>query len=177
MITPIRTPCGGLSSGAVCGSGGTEDALGTGRTQFVIDSRSPFVPAAELLSIDGVSSVSTSASEQEWLSAAEYCLVNDAPAVVFCERGIRSFDPNTRNLLDLGAVALLAHVYRLPVIVDPSHGTGRRDLITPLSRAALAAGATGLMLETHEQPGDALSDGPQAISPLEVGSIARHLHR
>ena len=86
-----------------------------------------------------------------------------AAAVVFCERGIRGFDDATRNLLDLGAVALLAHVHRVPVIVDPSHGAGRRDLVLPLARAALAAGAAGLMIEAHDDPRRALSDGPQAI--------------
>ena len=83
---------------------------------------------------------SMSATVEEWLLAGEYLLLHGASAVVLCERGIRSFDEHTRNLLDLGAVALLAQVHRLPVIVDPSHGTGRRDLVLPLSRAALAAG-------------------------------------
>ena len=85
--------------------------------------------------------------------AGEYLRVHGAPAVVFCERGIRGFDGATRNLLDLGAVALLAHVHRLPVVVDPSHAVGRRDLIAPLARAALAAGAAGVMIETHDDPG------------------------
>ncbi|HVY47856.1 MAG TPA: 3-deoxy-7-phosphoheptulonate synthase [Minicystis sp.] len=103
---------------------------------------------------------------EEWLSAGEYLLANGAPGVVFCERGVRGFDASTRNLLDLGAVALLANVARLPVVVDPSHGAGRRDLVLPLARAALAAGAAGVMIETHEDPGRALSDGPQAV-PLD----------
>ncbi|MBX3128510.1 MAG: 3-deoxy-7-phosphoheptulonate synthase [Polyangiaceae bacterium] len=102
---------------------------------------------------------------EEWLLAAEHCLAHGAEAVVFCERGIRSFDPSTRNLVDLGAVALLAHVHELVVVVDPSHGAGRRDLIAPLSRAALAAGAAGVMLEVHDAPGHALSDGSQALPP------------
>jgi 3-deoxy-7-phosphoheptulonate synthase len=83
------------------------------------------------------------ATVEEWLLSAEHCLVHGAPAVIFCERGIRGFDSSTRNLLDLGAVALLAEVHGLPVIVDPSHALGRRDLIPALSRAALAAGAAG----------------------------------
>jgi len=112
------------------------------------------------------------ATVEEWLSAGEYCLANGAPAVVFCERGIRSFDTSTRNLLDLGAVALLRHAYEVPVIVDPSHGLGRRDLILPLSRAAIAAGAAGLLVEVHPQPGAALSDGPQAISFEAVAELA-----
>jgi 3-deoxy-7-phosphoheptulonate synthase len=88
-----------------------------------------------------------------------------------CERGIRGFDPSTRNLVDLTAVALLANVHHLPVIVDPSHGTGRRDLILPLSRAALAAGAAGVMIETHDDPGQALSDGPQALRGPELEAV------
>jgi 3-deoxy-7-phosphoheptulonate synthase len=115
------------------------------------------------------------ATIEEWLAAAEYCLLHGASQVIFCERGIRSFDPSTRNVLDLGAVALLAKVMQLPVIVDPSHAAGRRDLIPPLARAAIAAGAAGLMLETHDDPGRALSDGPQALSQAELDSILRNL--
>jgi 3-deoxy-7-phosphoheptulonate synthase len=116
------------------------------------------------------------ATVEEWLSAAEYCLAGGAPSVVFCERGIRSFDDRTRNLLDLGSVALLRHVYDLPVIVDPSHGLGRRDLIPHLSRAAIAAGAAGLLVEVHPQPARALSDGPQALTMDEIESLAAELH-
>ena len=115
------------------------------------------------------------ATIDEWLLAAEYCLVGGAAGVVFCERGIRGFDRSTRNVLDLGAVALLAHVYHLPVIVDPSHAAGRRDLIPPLGRAGLAAGAAGLMLETHDDPGCALSDGPQALPVDEIAPILAEL--
>lgn len=104
------------------------------------------------------------ATVDEWLAAGEYCLDAGAPAVVFCERGIRSFDDRTRNLLDLASVALLRHVYGHPVIVDPSHALGRRDLVLPLGRAAIAAGASGLLIEVHPRPGAALSDGPQAVS-------------
>ena len=111
------------------------------------------------------------ATMQEWLLAAEYCLVHGAPGVVFCERGIRSFDSSTRFLLDLGAVAQLSHTHGLPVVVDPSHATGRRDLIAPLSSAALAAGAHGLMIETHEDPATALSDGPQAVLPESLFAL------
>lgn len=116
-----------------------------------------------------------SATVDEWLLAGEYLLVNGASAVVFCERGIRSFDDSTRNLLDLGAVALLAHVYHQPVMVDPSHALGRRDLIEPLSRAALAAGAAGLLLEVHDDPGCALSDGAQALSAAEFAALVARL--
>ena len=115
------------------------------------------------------------ATVEEWLLAGEYLLAAGASAVVFCERGIRSFDETTRNLLDLGAVALLAHVLRAPVVVDPSHGTGRRDLILPMGRAALAAGAAGLMIETHESPGEAKSDGPQAVPLDQIGALLRSL--
>ncbi|MCB9645898.1 MAG: 3-deoxy-7-phosphoheptulonate synthase [Deltaproteobacteria bacterium] len=115
------------------------------------------------------------ATVEEWLAAGEYCLLHGAPSVVFCERGIRSFDPSTRNLVDLGAVALLAHVHRVPVVVDPSHGTGRRDLVMPLARAAVAAGAHGVMVETHDDPGSALSDGPQAMLPDQLAALVRAL--
>jgi 3-deoxy-7-phosphoheptulonate synthase len=115
------------------------------------------------------------ATLDEWLQAGEYLLASGASSVIFCERGVRGFDESTRNLLDLGAVALLAHVHRLPVIVDPSHGAGRRDLIVPLGRAALAAGAAGLMIETHDDPPRALSDGPQAVPLADMPAMLRAL--
>lgn len=105
------------------------------------------------------------ATVEEWLLAGEYCLVHGAPSVIFCERGIRSFEPTTRNLLDLNAVAFLSHVAGVPVVVDPSHASGRRDLVPPLARAAMSAGAHGLIVEVHDDPAAALSDGPQAILP------------
>ncbi|MGK7311131.1 MAG: 3-deoxy-7-phosphoheptulonate synthase [Candidatus Longimicrobiales bacterium M2_2A_002] len=112
------------------------------------------------------------ATIEEWLLAGEYCLVHGAPGVVLCERGIRSYDASTRNLLDLGAVALLTRVHGLPVVVDPSHATGRRDLLLPLSRAAIAAGAAGIMVETHPDPGRALSDASQALPLEEFAELA-----
>lgn len=112
------------------------------------------------------------ATIEEWLLAGEYCLVHGAPGVVFCERGIRGFDASTRNLLDLGAVALLSRVHGLPVVVDPSHATGRRDLLLPLSQAAIAAGAAGIMVETHPDPGSALSDGSQALPLADFAELA-----
>jgi len=108
-----------------------------------------------------------------WLHAGEYLLSSGSAGVVFCERGIRSFDDATRNLIDMSAVALLAHVHRLPVIVDPSHGAGRRDLVLPLGRAAVAAGAAGLMIETHDEPARALSDGPQAVPLAQIDAVLR----
>ncbi len=111
------------------------------------------------------------ASLEEWLLAAEHLLAAGCPGVILCERGVRGFDPTTRNLLDLGAVALLRWVYRLPVWVDPSHALGRRDLVPPLARAALAAGADGLLVEAHPAPERARSDGPQALDPATLGEL------
>jgi 3-deoxy-7-phosphoheptulonate synthase len=116
------------------------------------------------------------ATVEEWLGSAEYCLLHGAPAVIFCERGIRGFDDRTRNVLDLGAVALLTHTLGQPVVVDPSHAAGRRDLIAPLARAALAVGAAGLMIETHDDPAKALSDGPQAILAGEMAALVDQVH-
>jgi 3-deoxy-7-phosphoheptulonate synthase len=109
----------------------------------------------------------------EWLLAGEHLLHAGAAAVIYCERGVVGFDPATRNLLDLGAVALLKHVHRLPVVVDVSHAAGRRDLIPPLARAAVAAGADGLLLEAHPDPSQALTDGPQALDPETLAALAR----
>src|SRR5690625_3226588 len=103
-----------------------------------------------------------SAGVDEWLSAAEYILDAGNPRVVLCERGTRTFETATRNTLDLNGVALAKRLTHLPVIVDPSHGTGRRELVAPLSAAALAAGADGLIVEVHPRPAEALSDGPQS---------------
>ncbi|NUP04615.1 MAG: 3-deoxy-7-phosphoheptulonate synthase [Polyangiaceae bacterium] len=116
---------------------------------------------------------SMAATVEEWLLAGEYLLNHGSRSVLFCERGIRTFDDTTRNLLDLGAVALLAHVHGLPVVVDPSHATGRRDLVRPLARAAFAAGAAAVMVEVHDDPAHAESDGPQALSPSDLASIAK----
>lgn len=118
---------------------------------------------------------SMSATIEEWLLAGEYLLAHGAASVIFCERGIRGFDDNTRNLLDLGAVALLSHSYGLPVLVDPSHAAGRRDLVLPLARAALAAGASGVMIEAHDDPANARSDGAQAVAPSALESLSPYL--
>ena len=111
------------------------------------------------------------ATVEEWLLAGEHLLAAGCPGVVFCERGIHSFDPSTRNLLDLGAVAVLRHAYRLPVVVDPSHAAGRRDLVVALAKAAVACGAHGLIVESHPNPAAALSDGPQALLPEQLSAL------
>lgn len=111
----------------------------------------------------------------EWLLAGEYLLSAGAGAVIFCERGIRSFEPSSRNLLDLTAVAQLKHVHGQIVIADPSHACGRRDLIPALSRASLAAGADGVILEAHPDPASARSDGPQALHREEIEAIGRDM--
>jgi 3-deoxy-7-phosphoheptulonate synthase len=112
-----------------------------------------------------------SATIDELLNAAEYIVLHGNPRVVLCERGIRTFETLTRNTLDLNAVAVLKQLTHLPVIVDPSHGTGRRDLIGPLSHAALAVGADGLLIEVHPAPDSALSDGAQSITPAAFASL------
>lgn len=104
------------------------------------------------------------ATVKEWLLAAEYLLSGGNERVILCERGIRSFDPATRNVLDLGTVALLKELTHLPVIVDPSHATGKRSLVPALSRAAIAVGADGLIVEVHPDPANALSDKEQQLT-------------
>jgi 3-deoxy-7-phosphoheptulonate synthase len=104
-----------------------------------------------------------SATIKEWLLAAEYLLAGGNPDVVLCERGIKTFESETRNTLDLAAVAYVREVSHLPVVVDPSHATGRRDLVPAAARAAIAVGADGLMVEVHPCPERALSDGPQSL--------------
>lgn len=114
-----------------------------------------------------------SATISEWLSAAEYIMSAGNMQVILCERGIRSFETETRNTLDLSAVAVLKRSCSLPVVVDPSHGTGRRDLIRVMSRAAIACGADGLLIEVHDAPQQALSDGHQAISTEKLRDIVQ----
>lgn len=104
------------------------------------------------------------ATVDEWLMAAEYVLVEGNPNVVLCERGVRSFDSATRNLLDLSVVPLLSQLTHLPVVVDPSHGTGLARLVEPMSLAAVAAGADGLLVEVHPDPAAAVSDGQQSLT-------------
>lgn len=129
-----------------------------------------------------------SATLEEFLMAAEYVMSEGNYEVILCERGVRTFADHARNTLDLSIVPALHHVSHLPVLVDPSHGTGRRDSVLPMARAAVAAGADGIMVEVHNHPENALSDGPQSIYPAqfatmmdEIGRIApvvgRHLSR
>ena len=105
-----------------------------------------------------------SATIDELLLAAEYVLHEGNPNVILCERGVRSFDPHTRNLLDLTAIPVVKALSHLPIIADPSHGTGLRSKVTPMARAAVAAGADGIMVEVHPEPDSALSDGPQSLT-------------
>jgi 3-deoxy-7-phosphoheptulonate synthase len=112
-----------------------------------------------------------SATAQEWLMSAEYILTEGNPDVILCERGIRTFETATRNTLDLSAVPVIKHLSHLPVIVDPSHGVGNRRFVASMARAAVAAGADGMMIEIHPSPGKALSDGPQSLNFEEFGLL------
>lgn len=113
------------------------------------------------------------ATIQEFLLAAEYIVAEGNPDVILCERGIRSFDPATRNLLDLSAIGVVHGLSHLPIVADPSHGTGRRALVAAMARAAVAAGADGLMVEVHPRPEEALSDGAQTLDPGEFRQLMR----
>lgn len=115
------------------------------------------------------------ATVKEWLLAAEYILAGGNDQVVLCERGIRSYDPELRNTFDIGGMVLAKTMTHLPVIADPSHATGRRDLVPAISRAALAAGADGLMVEVHPRPECALSDGAQSLDLSEFATMMRQL--
>ena len=105
-----------------------------------------------------------SATIEEWLLAAEYILAEGNPNVILCERGIRTFESATRNTLDLSAIPVIRSLSHLPIAIDPSHGTGRRDSVLPMTRAAIAAGADAVMVEVHDDPERALSDGAQSLS-------------
>jgi 3-deoxy-7-phosphoheptulonate synthase len=108
---------------------------------------------------------------EEWLLSAEHVVSHGNPDVVLCERGIRTFETATRNTLDLSAVPLIRSLSHLPILVDPSHATGHRDLVRPMALAALAAGADGLLVEVHPHPDDALSDGPQSLTLAQFSSL------
>ncbi|MFH0799262.1 MAG: 3-deoxy-7-phosphoheptulonate synthase [Pseudomonadota bacterium] len=112
---------------------------------------------------------------EEWLGSAEYILSEGNPDVILCERGIRTHETYTRSTLDLSIVPSLKEVTHLPVIVDPSHSTGRRSLVEPMSLAAVAAGADGLIVEVHPNPGKALSDKEQQITPAMFSSLAQKI--
>jgi 3-deoxy-7-phosphoheptulonate synthase len=112
---------------------------------------------------------------EEWLLAAEYVLAEGNEQVILCERGVRGFEPHLRNLLDPAVVPLLRTLTHLPVIVDPSHAAGRRDLVAPAACAAIAAGADGVMIEVHPDPASALTDGPQAVPCDELPALAARL--
>lgn len=118
-----------------------------------------------------------SATVEEWLLAAEYILSEGNDQLILCERGIRSFDDHARNMLDIGAVVALRLRSHLPVIVDPSHGTGKRQMVIPMARAAAAAGADGIMVDVHDRPQEALCDGPQAILPEEFAGLVDSLRK
>ena len=116
-----------------------------------------------------------SATLEEWLYAAEYILAEGNRQVVLCERGIRTWSDHARNTLDLSVVPAAKALTHLPVMVDPSHGTGRRDLVVPCARAAVAVGADGVLVETHCNPEKALSDGPQALLPSDFAQMVGQL--
>ena len=114
---------------------------------------------------------------EEWLMAAEYIVAKGNANVMLCERGIRTFETATRFTLDLNAVPVLKHLSHLPVIVDPSHGVGVCDFIVPMAKAAIAAGADGVIIECHPNPATALSDGHQALLPSQLHDIAKELRK
>jgi 3-deoxy-7-phosphoheptulonate synthase len=117
------------------------------------------------------------ATIEEYLYAAEYILSQGNPSVILCERGIRTFESSTRFTLDLNAIPILKERTHLPVIVDPSHGTGDRKLVPPMARAAVAAGADGLLMEVHHRPEEALCDGSQALYPQDFEALMEDLKK
>ena len=116
-----------------------------------------------------------SATIEEWLLSAEYILAGGNNDVILCERGIRTFETATRNTLDISAIPVVKKLSHLPVIVDPSHGAGRRDMVAPMARAAVAAGADGLIIEVHHDPDHALSDGAQSMFPAQFDRLMAEL--
>lgn len=116
-----------------------------------------------------------SATISEWLNAAEYIMSGGNEQVIFCERGIRTYETFTRNTLDLSAVAAVKELSHLPIVVDPSHGTGRWKMVAPMARAAIAAGADGLIIEVHPHPEKALSDGDQSLRPEAFKELMENL--
>lgn len=116
-----------------------------------------------------------SATIDEWLNASEYIMAEGNPNVILCERGIRTFETATRNTLDISAVPVIKERSHLPIVVDPSHATGVRNFVKPLARCAVAAGADGLMIETHPNPSCALSDGPQSLTFPQFDELCQEL--
>jgi len=116
-----------------------------------------------------------SATIEEWLLSAEYILSGGNTNVILCERGIRTFESATRNTLDISAIPVVKQLSHLPIFVDPSHGTGRRDKVSPMARAAVAAGADGLIIEVHCDPDHALSDGAQSMFPTQFDRLMAEL--
>jgi len=116
-----------------------------------------------------------SATYEEWLLSAEYILAGGNGQVILCERGIRTFETYTRNTLDIAAIPVIKKRSHLPIVVDPSHGTGRREKVIPMARAAVAAGADGLIIEVHNNPEKALSDGPQSLYPEQFDRLMGEL--
>jgi 3-deoxy-7-phosphoheptulonate synthase len=112
---------------------------------------------------------------KEWLLASEYLNLKGDVEVILCERGIRTFDTNTRFTLDLAAIPVIRKLSKLPIIIDPSHAMGQSDLVTPMSRAAVAAGADGLIVETHNDPTNALCDGQQSLNPKEMADLLKQI--
>ena len=116
-----------------------------------------------------------SATIEEWLLSAEYVLSGGNTDIILCERGIRTFETATRNTLDISAIPIVKKLSHLPIVVDPSHGTGRRDKVAPMARAAVAAGADGLLIEVHCDPDHALSDGAQSMFPSQFDRLMAEL--
>jgi len=116
-----------------------------------------------------------SATIEEWLMSAEYIMSGGNRDVILCERGIRTFENATRNTLDISAIPVIKKISHLPIIVDPSHGTGLRDKVAPMSRAAIAAGADGIMIEVHHSPETALCDGAQSLYPDQFEKLVKDL--
>lgn len=116
-----------------------------------------------------------SATLEEWLLSAEYIMAGGNHDVILCERGIRTFEPYTRNTMDISAIPIIHKLSHLPILADPSHGTGLRDKVSPMARAAIAAGADGLLIEVHHDPDNALSDGAQSLYPEQFADLMGQL--
>jgi 3-deoxy-7-phosphoheptulonate synthase len=112
---------------------------------------------------------------EEWLLSAEYILSGGNEDVILCERGIRTFETATRNTFDISAIPIVKKMSHLPIVADPSHGAGRRDMVAPMARAAVAAGADGLIIEVHNDPDHALSDGAQSMFPAQFDRLMAEL--